>query len=116
MNRREMILKALQTGVFISMAKPGMIIANENKSVMLKELTGNQLRFPPVFPNGGIMTLANSAVNVWSGQNTTVIAINGSYPCPSVVIQKGTQFTANFINQLTEPATIHWHGVNVPEL
>ncbi|MBK8552150.1 MAG: multicopper oxidase domain-containing protein [Ignavibacteria bacterium] len=116
MKRREMILKALQTGALITLAKPLQIFANEKKNAVLTELTGNPLRFPPVFTNGGTMTLAKSNVNVWPGQNTEVLAINGSYPGPSVVIQKGTTFTANFINNHNEPATIHWHGVNAPEL
>lgn len=111
-----MLLKALQAGALISLAKPMQIFANEKKNVILTELTGNPLRFPPVFTNGGTMTLATSNVNVWPGQNTQVLAINGSYPGPSVVIQRGSNFTANFINNHTEPATIHWHGINAPEL
>ena len=63
------------------------------------------------------MTLANSVVNVWPKQNNTnVIAVNGSYPGPSVVIQKGDTFTAHFVNNLSEPATAHWHGISAPEL
>ena len=111
-----MLLKALQAGALISLAKPMQIFANEKKNAILTELTGNPLRFPPVFTNGGTMTLATSNVNVWPGQNTQVLAINGSYPGPSVVIQRGSNFTANFINNHTEPATIHWHGINAPEL
>ena len=111
-----MLLKALQAGALISLAKPVQIFANGNKNAVLTELTGNPLRFPPVFTNGGTMTLATSNVNVWPGQNTQVLAINGSYPGPSVVIQRGSTFTANFINNHTEPATIHWHGINAPEL
>jgi len=113
MKRREMIIRSLQAGALISFIRPTDIFSNNNTNV---GLTGNPLRFPPVFSNGGTMTLANSAVNVWPGQNTNVIAINGSYPCPSVVIQKGETFTAHFINQLTEPATSHWHGISAPEL
>ncbi len=116
MKRREMLLKTLQAGALIGMARPLQIFANEKKNAILTQLTGNPLRFPPVFANGGTMTLAASNVNVWPGQNTQVLAINGSYPGPSVVVQKGSNFTANFINNHNEPATIHWHGVNAPEL
>jgi len=116
MKRRDMLLKALQAGALISLAKPMQIFASEKKNAILTELTGNPLRFPPVFTNGGTMTLATSNVNVWPGQNTQVLAINSSYPGPSVVIQRGSNFTANFINNHTEPATIHWHGINAPEL
>jgi len=111
-----MILKVLQTGALITFAKPMQMFANGKRNGILTELTGNALRFPPVFTNGGTMTLGNSTVNVWPGQSTQVIAINGSYPGPSVSIQRGSTFTANFINQLSESATIHWHGLSVPEL
>ncbi|MFN5711246.1 MAG: multicopper oxidase domain-containing protein [Bacteroidota bacterium] len=30
-----------------------------------------------------------------------MIAVKGSYPGPSVVIEKGQTFTANFVNNLT---------------
>jgi FtsP/CotA-like multicopper oxidase with cupredoxin domain len=116
MNRRDMLLKAIQAGVLLSLPKPLQFFANEKKDVILTELTGNALRFPPVFTNGGNMTLANSTLQVWPSQNTSVIAINASYPAPSVIIQKGQQFTANFINNLSEATTIHWHGLSVPEI
>ncbi len=111
-----MLLKAFQAGVLLSLPKPLQFFANEKKNAVLTEVTGNPLRFPPVFTNGGIMTLANSVVQVYPSQNTNVIAINGSYPSPTVIIQKGQTFTANFINNLTEATTIHWHGLSVPEL
>ncbi|MBE2219380.1 MAG: multicopper oxidase domain-containing protein [Ignavibacteria bacterium] len=116
MNRRDMLLKAIQAGVLLSLPKPMQFFANEKKDAVLTEMVGNALRFPPVFTNGGTMTLANSTVQVWPSQNTSAIAINGSYPAPSVVIEKGQQFTANFINNINEPTTIHWHGVSVPEI
>ena len=108
-----MIIRSLQAGALISLVKPLDVFSGNNPDNIL---TGNALRFPPVFTNGGSMTLANSVVNVWPGQNTNVIIVNGSYPCPSVVIQKGDTFTAHFINQLNEPATSHWHGISAPEL
>jgi FtsP/CotA-like multicopper oxidase with cupredoxin domain len=111
-----MIMRALQAGALISLSKPAQIFAGENKIAVLSELTGNPLRFPPFFTNGGTMTLSASKVNVWPGQNTQAVAINGSYPGPSVIIEKGSTFTANFVNNYNEPATIHWHGVDVPEL
>ena len=118
MKRREMIFKTLAAGALLTVAKPLQFFANEKKDAVLTEvaMVGNPLRFPPVFTNGGTMTLANSVVQVYPSQNTNVIAINGSYPAPSVVIQKGQTFTANFINNINEATTIHWHGVSVPEL
>lgn len=115
MKRRDMIKKALATGAFFTLGKPFNILEGKN-NLKSNNATGNALRFPPVFTNGGTMTLANSNVNVWPGQNTQVTAVNGSFPGPSVVIEKGSTFTANFVNQLSEPATTHWHGISTPEL
>jgi FtsP/CotA-like multicopper oxidase with cupredoxin domain len=116
MKRREMILRSLRAGAVIPFLKPLDLLAKDIENLLSSAGNGNQLRFPPVFQNGGTMTLAASNLNVWPGQDTQVTAINGSYPGPSVVIQKGSVFTANFINNYNEPATIHWHGVDVPEL
>lgn len=116
MKRREMILRSLQAGAVIPFLKPIELLAKEFEDSLSSQLTGNQLTFPPVFSNGGTMTLASSNVNVWPGLDTPVVAINGSYPGPSVVIQKGSVFSANFVNNYNEPATIHWHGVDTPEL
>ncbi len=111
-----MLLKTLAAGALLTIPKPLQLFANESRSAVLTQLAGNPLRFPPAFTNGGTMTLANSVVQVYPSQNTNVIAINGSYPSPSVIIQKGQTFTANFVNNLAEPTTIHWHGLSVPEV
>ncbi len=118
-SRRDLLSHFLKIGTVISLPnalQPLRLFANERFNSLLTELTGNPLRFPPVFTNGGTMTLAESTVQVWPGQNTQVLAINGSYPGPSVVIQKGQTFNATFVNNLTEPTTTHWHGLILPEL
>ncbi len=116
MNRRKMLIDSLKWSAALSLglnAKPGKIFALD--SGLLTELTGNPLRFPPVFTNSGTMTLATANVEVWPGTTTQVIAINGSYPGPTVRIQRGTTFSATLVNQLGEPATAHWHGLIAPE-
>ncbi len=111
-----MIFRALQTSALLTLANPVQVLADKYSSGIFPGGTGNALRFPPVFNNGGTMALGTTNVNVWPGQNTEVLSINGSYPGPSVIIEKGSTFTANFVNNFNEPATIHWHGLNVPEL
>jgi blue copper oxidase len=117
MKRRDMIFRALQAGAMLTLPRPLEFFANEERKSILTEVTGtgNPLRFPPVFTNGGTMTLGFSNVQVWPSQNTQVIAVNGSYPGPTVVIEKGQIFTVNFVNNLTENATTHWHGISTPE-
>lgn len=110
-----MLKKSAGAGALLALTNPLELIAGKSGNVVPSKGTGNPLRFPPVFTNGGNMNLTETNVVVWPGQNTTGMVINGSYPGPSVVIQKGSTFTANFFNQLSEPATIHWHGVSTPE-
>ncbi|NOS84136.1 MAG: multicopper oxidase domain-containing protein [Ignavibacteria bacterium] len=116
MKRRDMLLKTLAAGALLTIPKPLQIFANEKKNAVLTEVSGagNPLRFPPVFTNGGNMTLAETTEQVWPGQNTQIITVNSSYPGPSVVIDKGQTFTANVINNLSEVITTHWHGVSTP--
>lgn len=111
-----MILKSLAAGALLTVPKPLQLFANESKTAVLTEVAGNPLRFPPVFTNGGNMTIAQTTYQVWPGQNTQIITMNGSYPGPSVVIDKGQTFSANVINNLTENVTTHWHGISTPEL
>jgi len=94
-------------------ARPGKVFSLDTG--LLTELTGNPLRFPPVFTNGGLMTLSTTNLEVWPGTTTQVIAVNGLYPGPTVRIQRGTEFSATLVNQLAQPATAHWHGLIAPE-
>jgi len=62
------------------------------------------------------MTLSAGNVSIWPGTTSRVFAINNSYPGPTVKVERGDFLTVKFINQLSEPSTIHWHGLVVPEL
>jgi len=116
MNRRRMLFDSLKWSSLVALgvnAKPGKVFALETG--WLSELTGNPLRFPPVFTNGGMMGLSTTNVEVWPGTTTQIVAVNGSYPAPTVRIQRGATFSATLVNQLAEPATAHWHGLIAPE-
>jgi len=114
MNRRRMLLTSLKLSATASLLhlKPFKALALETG--LLVETTGNPLRFPPVF-TGGTITLAETDVTVWPGTTTRVIGMNGSYPGPTIKVRRGTTFSATVLNQLTENATVHWHGLVAPE-
>lgn len=80
-----------------------------------KTLTGNPLRFPPELASGEKLTLKASNVSVWPNTTAQVIALNNSYPAPTIRVKKGSTFLVNFDNQYTDAATIHWHGIIAPE-
>ena len=116
MNRRRMLIESLRWGAAATVgleSTRGKLFALETG--LLTELTGNPLRFPPLFTNGGTMTLASQDIVVWPGTTTKAITINGSSPCPTVRVQRGATFSATLVNRLAEPANAHWHGLITPE-
>lgn len=48
------------------------------------------------------------------GQPTTAWAYNNQVPGPELRVREGDLVRVIFTNNLPEPTTIHWHGVNVP--
>ena len=49
-----------------------------------------------------------------TGAATTVWAFNGLSPGPLIEVQEGDSVRITFTNQLSQPSTIHWHGLPVP--
>lgn len=83
MKRRDMLIKTLAAGALLTIPKPLQIFANEKKNAILTEVpgTGNPLRFPPVFTNGGNMVLAETTEQVWRRVRIhNLVTVNGSYP------------------------------------
>jgi FtsP/CotA-like multicopper oxidase with cupredoxin domain len=56
---------------------------------------------------------APTRVDLVSGGDTGVWAHNGSVPGPELRITLGDALRVTFRNDLSEPTTIHWHGVRV---
>jgi len=110
MKRREFVIKAATAGAFVYSSTIFPFINTK------KTLVGNALRFPQVLQTGENLTLQTSNVEVWPGTTTQVIALNNSYPNPTIKVKKGDNFSVIFDNQHSEEATIHWHGLLVPEI
>lgn len=111
MKRRDFIIKSALAGAALSAYQilpfGGMKKVNG---------VGNTLRFPPELQQGESLIFNSSNVEVWPGTTTQVLSLNNSYPCPTIRVQKGDDFSVLFENKYTEEATIHWHGLLVPEL
>ena len=60
-------------------------------------LTAAPLRFSPV-----------------PGVELAGMAFNGTIPGPLLRVRHGQRLRAKFVNQSSEPATIHWHGMILP--
>src|SRR5712692_161741 len=48
------------------------------------------------------------------GKTVTAMAYNGEVPGPMIRAREGERLRVVLKNSLTEPTTIHWHGVDVP--
>jgi len=49
------------------------------------------------------------------GEAGAVTTLPGSYLGPIVRVHRGTRVRVNFINELSQPSVVHWHGLIVPE-
>ena len=52
--------------------------------------------------------------NILSWKTVTAYAINQQVPGPRLELTQGDRVRINFTNHLPEPATMHWHGLVVP--
>ncbi len=111
MKRRDFIIKSALAGVAITAPQIFSIGKNNEKLVV-----GNPLRFPLELQPGVPLVFNSANVEVWPGTTTQILGLNNSYPSPTIRVQKGENFSVQFENQYSEEATIHWHGLLVPEL
>jgi hypothetical protein len=45
------------------------------------------------------------------GVNRSMLAINGQFPGPVIRANEGDRIIVNVTNELSEPTTMHWHGL-----
>jgi bilirubin oxidase len=60
------------------------------------------------------LTAAQSQVQFIPGTNTQVWSYNGLVPGPMIEVNEADTVRINFVNNLSQDSTIHWHGVPVP--
>ncbi len=49
-----------------------------------------------------------------TGRPRVATAVNGSVPAPILRLRQGDAVTVNVTNRLSEPTSIHWHGLRLP--
>ena len=80
----------------------------------------NALKIPKLIEgttgNGKIYELGIEAGNTrfLPGLSTPTIGINGAYLGPTIRASAGDRVTMRVKNNLTEPTTLHWHGLHIP--
>src|SRR6266700_2113178 len=72
-----------------------------------------QLGVPVLTGDRFDLTLAPLPVNV-TGRPRTATAINSSVPGPALRMREGDTVTINVTNRLSEPSSLHWHGILLP--
>src|ERR1700739_2432975 len=59
------------------------------------------------------LTIGESPLNI-TGRRRMATAVNGTVPAPILRLRQGQNVTINVANTLREPASIHWHGLRLP--
>ena len=59
------------------------------------------------------LTIEPQAVN-FTGADRIATAINGGVPGPTLRWREGEEVTIRVTNRLSEPTSIHWHGILLP--
>jgi blue copper oxidase len=100
------------TAAFFSQSR---ILASENGRFP------NPLKIPALLEgtpgaNGKIYELSAAAgkSEFLPGISTPTLGINGAYLGPTIRCRAGDRVTLRVKNTLTEPTTLHWHGLHVP--
>ncbi len=76
------------------------------------------LAAPKITPTGETktfdLTVAETSWELLPGVTTDAITFNGTVPGPMIRVTEGDAVVINVRNELTEPTSIHWHGLHVP--
>jgi bilirubin oxidase len=60
------------------------------------------------------ITAAPARMSLQPGVMTDVFAYNGQIPGPTLDVREGDRVLIHFQNKLSEPTTVHWHGLHIP--
>ncbi|MBL4826727.1 MAG: multicopper oxidase domain-containing protein [Spongiibacteraceae bacterium] len=60
-----------------------------------------------------ILVAKEAPISLLPDTQTPALTFNGSFPAPVLRATQGKTIRIKFINQLSEPTTIHWHGIRI---
>ena len=74
------------------------------------------LWLPPVLEGKNFeLTLSKNSKSFWAGATTSTYGFNGArFWGPTLVFNQGDTVQINVKNDLSEPTTVHWHGLHIP--
>src|SRR5512139_995041 len=112
-SRRELLLGAATTAVF------GLNLPRS--SAFAAERLANPLKIPALIEgtsaDGGKLfelDIQAGTSKFLPGVSTPTLGINGAYLGPTIKCRAGDRITIRVKNNLTEPTTLHWHGLHIP--
>ncbi|MEJ9282121.1 MULTISPECIES: multicopper oxidase domain-containing protein [Ureibacillus] len=92
--------------------------ASHTNPLELNNSTGeNELALPPlVEANDGVVviTAQQGKTEIFEGVQTDTYGYNGSFLGPVIRVSEGETVTFRTKNDLPEPTTFHWHGLDIP--
>jgi CopA family copper-resistance protein len=59
------------------------------------------------------LTIGAAPINI-TGRRRMATAVNGTVPAPTLRLRQGDNVTINVANTLDEAASVHWHGLRLP--
>ena len=85
----------------------------------LNNSTGeNELKIPPALRPGEDITYTLKAqkgkTEIFDGYQTNTYGYNGSFLGPMLQVEKGQSVKIKTVNEMDEPTTFHWHGLEIP--
>ena len=112
-SRRNLLLGAVTTAVFGLNLPRSLALATEHFANPLKIpalIEGNPGEGGKLFELG----IQAGTSKFLPGVATPTLGINGAYLGPTIKCRAGDRVTFRVKNNLTEPATLHWHGLHIP--
>ena len=114
--RRQFLKSSLASGIALSSPMTYGLVNDRAFSHF-----GTTLKLPPLIEgrseNGHRvfdLTLRNGMSNFLNTVPTPTVGINNDFLGPVIRVQRGDNVKFNVSNDLFEPSTLHWHGLNLP--
>ena len=115
------------TGIAVTSTPGSMMPSNPAAAHMMEPITAPNLQ-PATQTTGGlplayreedgvkVFELTTKAVQwpILDGTTVTAYSYNGTVPGPMIRVTEGDRVRVIVKNELPDPTTIHWHGVEVP--
>jgi CopA family copper-resistance protein len=89
----------------------GLLLANCARGALWRSASAAQV--PQLSGSSFNLVIDSLPVNL-TGRSRLATAANGSLPAPILRMRQGDTVTIHVTNRLTEPTSLHWHGLRLP--